>query len=140
MGHVVNEVEIEVAVATEPFAVAEIYSKFIEKESDATGTVVMHHGRVKYPGKVLSDFRVVTQEDLVSNSQDGWRIIVVDAAWHFILHRIFIMHRLGLVERGGDVLLVICSAATRRDAFDACSWIVDEIKKERLITLRELPF
>ena len=140
MGHVVNEVEIEVAVATEPFAVAEIYSKFIEKESDATGTVVMHHGRVKYPGKVLSDFRVVSLDALVDDVCEGLRTIAVDAAWHFILHRIFIMHRLGLVERGGDVLLVICSAATRRDAFDACSWIVDEIKKERLITLRELPF
>ncbi len=139
MGHVVNKADIEVAVGTEPFTVAEIYSKFIEKESVATGTVVMHHGSVKYPGKVLSDFRVVSLDALVDDVCEGLRTIAVDAAWHFILHRIIILHRLGLVERGGDVLLVICSAATRRDAFDACSWIVDEIKKEQLITLRELP-
>ena len=139
MGQVSNEAEVEVAVATEPFLVAEIYFQFIEKESEATGTVVMHHGRVKYPGKVLPDFRVVSLDALVDDVCEGLRTIAVDAAWNFLLHRISIMHRLGTVERGGDVLLVICSAATRRDAFDACSWIVDEIKKERLITLRELP-
>ncbi|MCK5540041.1 MAG: molybdenum cofactor biosynthesis protein MoaE [Deltaproteobacteria bacterium] len=140
MGEVSREADIEVAVATEPFLVAEIYSQFIKKEGDATGTVVMHHGRVKYPGKVLPDFRVVSLDALVSDVCEGLRTIGVDAAWNFTLHRIFILHRLGIVERGGDVLLVICSAATRREAFDACSWIVDEVKKEQLISLRELPF
>ena len=140
MGQVVNEAGIEIAVATEPFKVGEIYAQFIEKETDATGTVVIHHGRVKYPGKVLPDFRVVSLDALVGDVCEGLRTIAVDAAWNFLLHRIFIMHRLGTVERGSDVLLVICSAATRRCAFDACSWIVDEIKKERLIALHELPF
>ena len=139
MGKVSKDADIEVAVATEPFLVAETYSQFIEKESDATGTIVMHHGRVKYPGKVLSDFRVVSLDALVSDVCEGLRTIGADAAWTFTLHRIFILHRLGTVKRGGDVLLVICSAATRRDAFDACSWIVDEIKKEQLIALREIP-
>jgi len=140
MGRVVNEADIEVAVVTEPFTVAEIYSQFIEQEGIATGTVVMHHGRVKYPGKELPDFRVVSLDALVGDVCEGLRTIASDAAWNFLLHRIFIQHRLGSVERGGDVLLVICSAATRRDAFDACSWIVDEIKKEQLIALTELPF
>ena len=140
MGRVVNEADIEVALATEPFVVADIYSRFIKKESVATGTVVMHHGRVKYPGKELPDFRVVTLDALVNDVCEGLRTIAKDASWQFLLHRIFILHRLGTVERGSDVLLVICSAATRRDAFDACSWIVDEIKKEQLISLSELPF
>ena len=139
MGQIGKEARIEVAVATEPFSVGEIYSQFIEKESEATGTIVMHHGRVKYPGKVRPDFRVVNLDAQVDNICEGLRALAVDAAWNFFLHRISILHRLGTVERGGDVLLVICSSATRRDAFDACSWIVDEIKKERLIALRELP-
>ncbi len=140
MGRVVNEADIEVAVTTEPFSVVEVYSQFIEKESVATGTVVMHHGRVKYPGKVLPDFRVVSLDALVDDVCEGLRTIAIDAAWHFLLHRIYIQHRLGAVERGGDVLLVICSAAARRDAFGACAWIVDEVKKEQLIARRELPF
>ena len=140
MGEVSREVDIEVAVATESFAVAEIYAQFIENEDDATGTVVMHHGRVKYPGKELPDFRVVSLDALVDDVCEGLRSIGGEAAWNFPLHRIFILHGLGIVERGGDILLVICSAATRSDAFAACAWIVDEVKKEQLISLRELPF
>lgn len=140
MGRVVNEAHIEAVLAAEPFAVAEIYSRFLENECAATGTVVMHHGLVKYPGKVLRDFRSVTLDALVDDVCEGMRTIAIDASWHFHMHRIFIQHRLGAVERGGDVLLVICSAATRRDAFAGCAWIVDEIKKEQLIALRELPF
>lgn len=139
MGQVGKEADIEVAVATEPFAVADIYAQFAASESDAVGTMVMHHGRVKYPGKVLADFRLVSLDALVDDVCEGLRTIAIDASWKFLLQRIYILHRLGEVERGGDVLLVICSAATRGDAFKACAWIVDEIKKEQLIALRELP-
>ncbi len=139
MGQVGKEADIEVALATDNFIVDEIYAQFVAGESDATGTVVMHHGRVKYPGKVLPDFRIVSLNALVDDVCSGLRNIAQDAGWKFLLHRIYILHRLGEVERGGDVLLVICSAATRNDAFKACAWIVDEIKKERLIALKELP-
>jgi len=101
--------------------------------------VVIHHGRVKSPGKVLPDFRVVSLNALVDDVCEGLRTIAIDASWKFLLQRIYILHRLGEVCRGGDVLLVICSASTRTAAFEACAWIVDEIKKERLIALRELP-
>ena len=139
MGQFGKEADIEVAVATDKFAVAEIYAQFAAEESDATGTIVMHHGRVKYPGKILPDFRIVNLDALVDDVCEGLRTIAIDASWKFLLHRIYILHRLGEVDRGGDVLLVICSAATRKDAFQACAWIVDEIKKEQLIALRELP-
>jgi molybdopterin synthase catalytic subunit len=139
MGQVGKEAEIEVAVATEKFAAAEIYEQFIAEESDAVGTVVIHHGRVKSPGKVLPDFRVVSLNALVDDVCEGLRTIAIDASWKFLLQRIYILHRLGEVRRGGDVLLVICSASTRTAAFEACAWIVDEIKKEQLIALNELP-
>ncbi len=139
MGQIVKEADIEVDVATEKFAVANIYAQFVAGESDAIGTMVMHHGRVKYPGKVLADFKLVSLDALVDDVCEGLRTIAIDASWKFLLQRIYILHRLGEVERGGDVLLVICSAVTRGDAFNACAWIVDEIKKEQLIVLRELP-
>ena len=139
MGQVGKEADIEVAVAADKFVVAEIYAQFAAGESDATGTIVMHHGRVKYPGKVLPDFRIVSLNALVDDVCAGLRNIALDASWKFLLQRIYILHRIGEVERGGDVLLVICSAATRGDAFNACAWIVDEIKKEQLIALQELP-
>ncbi|MBN2704845.1 MAG: molybdenum cofactor biosynthesis protein MoaE [Deltaproteobacteria bacterium] len=131
--------DIEAVVSANPFSVVEQYARFIARESVVTGTVVMHHGRVKTPGKVLPEFAVVGLEALVEDVADGLRLIAEEAAWNFQLHRILVIHRLGRVGPGDDVLLVICSAATRREAFAACSWLVDEIKKENLIRLQELP-
>ncbi|HDS17129.1 MAG TPA: molybdenum cofactor biosynthesis protein MoaE [Proteobacteria bacterium] len=139
MGHAGLGPEIEAVVSAKPFSVAEQYARFIGRESVATGTVVMHHGRVKIPGKVLSEFAAVILEALVEDVVDGLRLIAGEAAWNFQLHRILVIHRLGRVGPGDDVLLVVCSAATRREAFAACSWLVDEIKKEHLIRLQELP-
>jgi molybdopterin synthase catalytic subunit len=131
--------EIEVAVTTDPFAVTEIYDRFLARESVATGTIVMHHGRVKSPGKVLPEFGRVSLDALVGNVVEGLRQIALDATWKFHLHQILILHRLGEALPGDDILLVICSSMTRRESFAACAWLVDEIKQEKLIALRELP-
>jgi molybdopterin synthase catalytic subunit len=40
-----------------------------------------------------------------------------------------IVHRLGRVPVGGDSVAIACAAAHRREAFDACSWAMDEVKK-----------
>ncbi len=139
MGESGNRPEIEVTVTTEPFAVTRLYGGFLEREENATGTIVMHHGRVRSPGKQLADFSRVSLDALVGDVNEGLRQIAIDATWKFHLHRILIRHRLGEARPGDDILLVICSSATRAQAFAACAWLVDEIKKEKLITLRELP-
>lgn len=40
-----------------------------------------------------------------------------------------IVHRLGRVPVGGDSVAIACAAAHRREAFDACSWTMDEVKR-----------
>ena len=40
-----------------------------------------------------------------------------------------IVHRVGRVPIGGDSVAVACSAAHRREAFDACAWAMDEVKR-----------
>lgn len=139
MGESGRKPDIEVAVTTEPFGVAERYALFAGREEPVTGTIVMHHGRVKVPGKMVPDFSRVTLDALVDDVVEALRHVAVDATWKFHLHRIFILHRLGTVVPGDDVLLVICSATTRREAFAACAWLVDEIKQEKIIALKEWP-
>lgn len=39
-----------------------------------------------------------------------------------------VVHRLGRVPLGGDSVVIAASAAHRRQAFDACAWIMDEVK------------
>ncbi len=40
-----------------------------------------------------------------------------------------VAHRLGRVPVGADSVAIACSAAHRRAAFDACAWIMDEVKR-----------
>jgi molybdopterin synthase catalytic subunit len=118
---------------------AGLYQSFMARESDASGTVVLHHGRVKRPGKQVPFFSSVELK-AVCPDVDGWLAQLASRAKElFALNRALVVHRLGSLAAGETVLLVIVSSVSRGPAFEACSWIVDEIKKEEIIELVELP-
>lgn len=128
---------VKASTTTQPFEFASCYHTFQQQETEATGTVVIHHGKVKYPGKQVAAFRHV---DLLPRTEDPDAALAEvgrQVAMQWNLHQVFIIHRLGVVDRGDDVLLVMVSAATRKQAFAGCARIVDEIKKENIIQLIE---
>ena len=128
------------AYATEqPFDHLELYRAFLERETDSTGTVVLHHGRVKRPGKQVPGFSNVELKPLVSDVDDSLAAISRSAEEKFELNQVLIVHRLGIIGACDSVLLAIVSGKTRDRCFAACSWIVDEIKREEFIELIELP-
>ena len=116
-----------------------LYKAFLERETDASGTVVLHHGRVKRPGKKVPDFSKVELKALVPDVDEKLGELAQRAAEEFGLNQILLVPRLGTIESGESVLLAIVSAATRAKAFAACAWLVDEVKKEDFIELVELP-
>jgi molybdopterin synthase catalytic subunit len=128
------------AYATEqPFDHLELYRAFLERETDSTGTVVLHHGRVKRPGKQVPGFSSVELKPLVSDVNDRLAAIARSAEEQFKLNQVLIVHRLGTIGACDSVLLAIVSGKTRDRCFAACSWIVDEIKREEFIKLLEHP-
>lgn len=40
-----------------------------------------------------------------------------------------IVHRVGRVPVGGDSVVIACAAAHRAEAFAACAWAMDEVKR-----------
>src|SRR3989454_8561580 len=40
-----------------------------------------------------------------------------------------IVHRVGRVPVGGDSVVLACAAAHRSEAFAACAWAMDEVKR-----------
>ena len=119
------------------FDLASCYHAFQQQETDATGTVVIHHGKVKYPGKQVPEFTQVVLSPLVEDPVASLATVGRRAAVDYDLLQVFITHQLGVIGRGDDVLLVMVSATTRKKAFAGCAWIVDEIKKEKIIQLTE---
>lgn len=53
------------------------------------------------------------------------------------LTRIAVYHRLGECPVGQTSIIVAVSSPHRKEAFDGCSWIVDEIKLKAQIFKRE---
>ena len=126
------------ASATE-FDCLELYRSFLAQETDLTGTVVMHHGRVKRPGKQVPDFSSVELKPLVSDVDSRMMTIAEQAKSRFQLNQVLIVHRLGSINACDTVLFAVVSGTTRDRCFAACSWIVDEIKREEFIQLIEHP-
>lgn len=122
----------------EEFDHLELYRAFLERETDSTGTVVLHHGRVKRPGKQVPDFSSVVLKPLVKDVDNRLVAIARQAAERFALNQVLIVHRLGTISACDSVLLAIVSGATRDRCFEACSWIVDEVKLEEFIELIEV--
>jgi len=115
----------------------ELYRTFLEAETDSTGTVVLHHGLVKRPGKKVPNFSTVELSPLANDVDDRLACIARQAKEMFQLNQILVVHRLGVAWACDSVLLVIVSGKTRDRCFTACSWIVDEIKREEFIALIE---
>jgi molybdopterin synthase catalytic subunit len=61
-----------------------------------------------------------------------------EAFSRFPITCLHIHHSLGVVPAGGISLFVFVSAPHRTEAFDACRWIVDEMKKSVPLWGREL--
>ncbi len=92
---------------------------------DAAGAVVLFRGTVRAdPGVGALDYEVYVPmaekvlSDLASRARGKFGILEMS-----------IVHRLGRVAVGGDSVAVACSAAHRREAFEACAWAMDEVKR-----------
>jgi molybdopterin synthase catalytic subunit len=48
-----------------------------------------------------------------------------------------IVHRVGRIEIGDNIVLIVVAAQHRKDAFKACEWCIDELKRITPIWKRE---
>ncbi|MCL2645136.1 MAG: molybdenum cofactor biosynthesis protein MoaE [Betaproteobacteria bacterium] len=49
-----------------------------------------------------------------------------------------IVHRLGTVRAGDNIVLIVAGAEHRPPAFDACRWLIDELKARAPIWKKEI--
>lgn len=86
---------------------------------------------VLFLGSVRADERVAAldYEVYVPMAEKVFADLVDRAKARFGVLEISIVHRIGRVPVGGDSVAIACSAAHRREAFDACAWAMDEVKR-----------
>jgi len=110
----------------------EIQRKVIDTEAvvdsvrrDDAGAVVVFLGTVRSdPGVKALDYEVYRPMALKKMEE-----IVAGARKRFAVLEMTIVHRLGRVPVGRPSVAIACSTAHRREAFEAVSWAMDEMKK-----------
>jgi len=117
--------------------VTSLYGGFLDREDDRSGTVVMHHGMVKRPGKQIADFSSVELIECAPDVDEKLVQLAHAAVQRYKLNQVLLVHRLGCLGARDTVLVAIVSGTTRDRCFSGCQFLVDEIKKEALITLIE---
>ncbi|MBO3840824.1 MAG: molybdenum cofactor biosynthesis protein MoaE [Candidatus Brockarchaeota archaeon] len=123
-----------IRVTEDDFSIDEVASTLKGME---TGAIVFFLGVVKgfREGETVSEmiveaYREAAEAELEKirrNALEKFRII--DAA---------IIHRVGRLKQAENIVLVAASAESRREAFKACSWIIDEVKARAPIWKKEV--
>ncbi|HPF60817.1 MAG: molybdenum cofactor biosynthesis protein MoaE [Gemmatimonadetes bacterium] len=98
-----------------------------------TGVLPGHGGVVSFQGVVrnLHDGRLVTGIEYVAYEEMAEReaaLIVREAEARWPV-RVTLRHRLGALNVGEVAVVVVIAAAHRGEAFTACRWVIDEVKR-----------
>jgi molybdopterin synthase catalytic subunit len=109
-------------LSPEDFSTEEMLSSL---KDDSCGAVVLFVGVVrKDPGVDALD--VQSYEEMAEEKIDE---LIQRSKEKFNIERMNIIHRTGELGVGDNIVLIGASAPHRKDAFDACQWAIDELKK-----------
>ncbi|MGA9363545.1 MAG: molybdenum cofactor biosynthesis protein MoaE [Bacteroidota bacterium] len=86
-------------------------------------------------GKEVLSLEYEAYEPMAVKLMEG---IVAEARQRWTVKRIAIVHRVGKVEIGEASVIVVVSAAHRREAFEACRYAIDALKKDVPIWKKEV--
>lgn len=126
--NVVNERDIKVTIQAEPFSMAFGYGDTLAGRTDV-GAVVSFTGLVRdfnetpdVTGLTLEHYPGMTEATLTDIGQQAW------TRWS--LQAIRIIHRVGYLTPGEPIVRVLVASAHRREAFEACDFIMDFLKTQ----------
>lgn len=77
-------------------------------------------------------------ECYVSMAERQIESIVDEANKKWPLNRVFVLHRVGWLSVGEIAIVVVVDSAHRKEAFAACEWIVDAVKRDVPIWKKEV--
>ena len=120
----------KILIAEEGFSMDEAIEAV--KRDDA-GAVVAFIGTVRDDGidsLHLETYKEAAEEELLA--------IREEALSRFGLLEAVVIHRSGRLHIGDEIVVVACSAAHRKEAFDGCRYILEELKRRAPIWKKEV--
>lgn len=105
--------------------------------SPAAGAIDVFLGVVR-DNNLGRDVQYLVYEAYPAMAEREMRAIGEEASSRFSLEAYAVLHRTGRLEIGETSLLVVVSSAHRAASFEACHWMVDEIKKRVPVWKKEV--
>jgi molybdopterin synthase catalytic subunit len=125
-----QEADFVIEVTREDFSIDEMVKR--AKRKDA-GAIVTFLGSVRNDGidrMELEAFREVLLPELER--------IRDEAVSMYRLKSVQIIHRIGSLYVGENIVAIVCSAGHRDEAFQGCRYIIEELKKRAPIWKKEI--
>ena len=120
------------------FSVDEIIAKM---RSPETGCIVTFVGTVRSTSLKSEDKGTVEKlevETYKEMAEKGLSKLVEQAKTEFEINDVSIIHRIGELKVGDNIVCIAVSAGHRKDAFNACEWTINELKKSVPIWKHEI--
>jgi molybdopterin synthase catalytic subunit len=119
-----------IEITEDDFSLDELTKK---AKSDDAGAIVTFLGTVRDDGikkMELEAFREAAMQELEQ--------IANEAVGRFHLKSLDIVHRVGSLSVGDNIVAIVCSAAHRDEAFQGCRYVIDELKSRAPIWKKEI--
>ena len=127
---------IDVRIGIEDFSINLEWAACRQRMGAAGGAIVVFGGLVR---DQVADSAVtgLFLEHYPNMTEASIRKIAEDASKRWNLLDIVIVHRVGHLELGDQIVMVLVGSAHRPDAFDACEYIMDYLKTEAIFWKKE---
>lgn len=121
---------IVVGVSPEPFDIAAAMATL---SSAGVGALATFVGVVRGDGGLTA----LTLEHYPAMTEVALRTVAAEATMRWALTGVVMHHRIGRLVPGDPIVLVACASAHRRDALEACAFLIDRLKTDAPLWKRE---
>lgn len=127
---------VAIRIQTEDFCAATEYAALRERGGGSLGAIVNFIGLVREQAgdRPISALHL---EHYPGMTESSIRAIVDDAATRWPLHDVLVIHRVGSLPPGDQIVLVQVGSVHRAAAFGACEMIMDYLKTDAVFWKRE---
>lgn len=122
-------------VQTEPFDFGAEYTDFLAGDRSA-GAVASFVGRVR-ERNLDEPIKTLELEHYPGMTEKVMQEVIAEAQTRWPLLGARVVHRIGKLEPGENIVLVLTASAHRHAALDACSFIMDHLKTQATFWKKE---
>ncbi len=124
-----------IRVQQEDFSVDEVIAVLKQPH---VGAIVTFSGSVRELGRDGAAIEAVEWDVYPSMAIKILEAIRLEAIQRFLLIDAAILHRYGRQEPGDNLVLIATASSHRKEAFQACEWIMDTIKHQAPLWKKEI--